>query len=203
MKWLTRAFCWRQLCRLGWLPRPFQNHGQPCNTASPLDLPAAGKADLTAQLRRPVPPPGPAARRGGAGSPGAAGGGGWGGVEGPGKRCRKVEKASGKGVSKTGALGAGALEQTREVGGGRGAACSHVRPTWDTSVTMSALHLRASGQHVPGFRLRDRNPSVNPSSRAARGLRSTAGPGVLVQCLVWPQRLTNEEQEGVSPRSSN
>lgn len=50
------------------------------------------------------------------------GAGGRGGESG--KRCRKVEKASGKGVSETAALGAGALEQTREVGGGRGAACS-------------------------------------------------------------------------------
>lgn len=80
-----------------------------------------------------------------------------------------------KGGSETAALGAGAREQTREVGGGRGAACSHVRPTWDTPVTVSALHCRASGQHVPGFRLWDRHPSVNPSSRAARGLWSAAG----------------------------
>lgn len=98
---------------------------------------------------------------------------GWGGWGSGGKRCRKVE-ASGKGMSETAVLGAGALEQTREVGGGCGAACSHVRPTWATPVTVSALHRRASGQHVPGFRLRDRNPSVNPSSRGARAVRVAA-----------------------------
>ncbi|EPQ17598.1 hypothetical protein D623_10010161 [Myotis brandtii] len=58
--------------------------------------------------------------------------------------CRKVEKASGKGVSETAALGAGALEQTREVG--RGPWCCLLTRQANLGYTSDCVRASPQGQ---------------------------------------------------------
>lgn len=121
----------------------------------------AGKADLTAQLR-PLSPHLPCRPQPRAWLPGRRGR-----EEGAGKKAQESGGFRKGSVSETAARGAGALKQTRELGGRGGLWCCllTVRPTWDTPVTVSPRFTSGPAASTStGFRLQDRNPHVQPSS---------------------------------------